>query len=178
MTVLHPDHDPANYEGFTRFQLEIYDRLATVGIENHLDDNLSMVNDHEMGIVDIDQLASQYQLPVVFTVPTGTRNTSRTTKADTETLTYSISAWVSDYNQPYAMVQAQIIVGNIVNNIENRRSLTDANGNDPLAEDVSKTETTYDFVLNPREERGHLKYGTAKFEVKTKRKIPTGNLVK
>lgn len=181
MSVLGPDHDPSNFEGFTQFHLEIYDRFASTAVEWHLDDNLSMVNAHELGIVDIDQLVSQYNLPVVFTIPTGTDNQSRTTHADTEILTYSVSAWVADWNQPYALIDAQVIIGNIINNVENNRTLTNQNGEDPLAEDAGKVESSFDFQLNPRQERGHLKYGTAKFEVKTKRKIPvppTSNTIK
>lgn len=175
--VLHSDHDPADYSGYTEFFLRIYDRFASVAVENHLSGNLSSINAHEQGVVDIDQLVSQYNLPAVFTVPTSTSNESRTTGADTELINFSVSVWVSDYDQQYAMIEAQTLIGEIVNNVEQRRSLTDANGDNPLAEDVTKTGTEFDFVLNPRRETGHLKYGTADFQVKTKRQIPTGNVV-
>lgn len=178
MSVLHADHDPSNYEGYTRFVLEIYQRFANVAVEWHLDDNLSSVNAHETGIVDMDQLASQYDLPVIMTIPTGAEGSPRTTAADEEILSYSVSAWVADYDQPYALTEAQILISEVVNNVEDNRSLADQNGENPLAEDATKISTDYDFALNPRRERGHLKYGTARFEVKTKRRIPAGNIIK
>lgn len=112
--ALHPDHNPANYEGFTQFQLEILERFRAVAVDNHLDvGNLDgagdhpTVNAHETGIVSGEQLFRQYDLPIAITVPTGTETESRTMGADTATLTYSVSAWVSDYDQPYGMTEAQ-----------------------------------------------------------------------
>lgn len=172
MTILHADHDPTNYSGYTQFFLELYDRFAQVAVEWHLDGNLSAVNAHELGIVDIDQLVSQYDLPVIFTIPTATEGAARTTGADEETLSFSVSAWVSDFDQPYALTEAVVLISEVVNNVENNRTLTDQNGDDPLAEDATKIGTEFDFALNPRRDRGHLKYGTATFEVRTKRLIP------
>lgn len=178
MTVLDTDHDPSNYSGFTAFQLEIFDRFATVAVQDALTTgnldgtgNNPDVRAHETGVVDGETLLSQYDLPMVMTIPTGTTTDARTTGADTARLTYSVSAWVSDYDQPYGLMEAQIIVGNIVNNVENNRTLVSSAGGDPVAEDTSLIETTYDWEFNVEPQR-HLKYGTADFEVRTKRKIP------
>ena len=179
-STLHPDHDPANYAGFTRFQLRILDRFRRVAVDDHLQEgNLDGTGDspevtaHETGIVSSEQLFRQYDLPIAITIPTGTTTESRTMGADTARLTFSTSAWVSDYDQPYGMTEAQVIVGNIVNNVEENRTLFDGQGQDPLAEDTTLVSTDYDFVLNAGVQSSrHLKFGTAEFEVRTKRRLP------
>lgn len=178
MSVLDEKHQPENFTGFTRFQLEIYERFAAVAVENALTDgNLDGtganpdVKAHETGVVDGQTLMSQYDLPIVLTIPTGTTTEARTTGADTARLTFSVSSWVSDYNQGYGLIDAQVIIGNVVNNVEDNRTLLDANGTTPLAEDTTMTETTYDWQFNVEPQR-HLKFGTADFEVRTKRNIP------
>lgn len=175
MPVLHPDHDPSNYEGFVAFHLEIYQRFANTAVEWHMEpgENLESLRSHELGVVDVEQMLTQYETPVAFTIPTGTSNESRTTAADTEFLDFTVSVWVEDYDQPYALIEAQILTDTVVNNVENNRTLVNKDGENPLAEDVSKQSTSYDFQLSPVPDRGHLKYGTARFQVKTKRRIPT-----
>lgn len=62
-----------------------------------------------------------------------------------------------------------------MNNVEANRTLLDSTGADPLAEDTTLVNTSYDFILNAGVQSArHLKYGTADFEVRTKRRIPSG----
>lgn len=177
-TPLHPDHDPANFEGFTAFQLELYERFLNVAVEwpmqsGNLDGSGATPGPtaHITGVVSSEQLLRQYDLPVIITIPTGVETEARTTSADETTLSFSTSAWISDWDQPYGLIAAQIIIGNIVNNVESNRSLTDREGADPLATNARPVSTSYDFALNVQPNR-HLKYGTADFEITTKRQLP------
>lgn len=171
-------HDPTDYEGFTRFHLELLERFREVAIDRHLDDgNLSGAGEtpdvtyHETGVVDERQLLAQYDLPIVISIPTGVESDARTMGADETRLSVSVSAWVADYDQPYGLAEAGVIVGNIVNNVEQSRRLTAADGTEPLAADTTLQGMDFDFALNVTDKR-HLKFATADFEVSTKRRLP------
>jgi hypothetical protein len=175
------DHDPASFEGFTRFLLEIWQRFHEVAVENHTQDgNLdgSGVNPdvvhHITGVVDGDQLLRDYPLDqgaVVMTLPTGVETETQTTAADRTTIDFSVSAWVSDVDQMWGLVHASIVAGNVVNNVESNRSLTAPDGTDPLAVDTTFVDQDFDFALNVSQNR-HLKYATSRFRVITKRRVP------
>jgi len=171
-------HDSANYEGFTRFHLELLERFRRVAIDDALESgNLSGAGDnpdvsyHETGVVDERQLLAQYDLPIVISIPTGIPTEPRTTGADETRLEVSVSAWVADYDQPYGLAEAGIIVGNVINNVEENPSLTLPDGSDPLASDAKLQRMDFDFALNVQDKR-HLKFATADFEIATKRRLP------
>lgn len=178
MSILENEHDPNNYSGFTKFFLKIYKRFAKVGVDNHLDTgNLDGtgsnpdVHAHITSVTDTEHLYSHFDFPVIFTVPTGTSSDARTTAADTVELDFSVSAWVVDYGQQYGFTEAQVIVGNVVNNLEENRNLLNQDSRDPLAEDTTLNTTR--FGPEPDTEIQYpLKYGTATFTVRTKRYIP------
>jgi len=173
-----------DYEGFTEAHLEVLERFRDVAIDNHLDTgNLDgtgsspKVNHHIKGVVDSNQLLNQYDLPVVMSVPTGVGDNTRNIKSNDTTYGFSVSAFVADYDQQYGLEYAQVIIGNIVNNVENNRSLkTKPTGDDPIAKDAGLQDgadaVSFDFALNVQGEQIHLKYGTADFQVETKRQIP------
>ena len=143
-------HDPEDYSGFTEFHLEILSRFRDVAVDNHLQDgNLDGstgawpdVNAHIKGVVD------------------------------QETLSFTVSAWIADYDQAYGLEEALVIIGNVVNNLEENRNLESQSGaGDPLAEDVRKTGSDMDFALNVQPQT-HLKWASADFEVRTRRRKP------
>lgn len=176
--------DPADYDGFTAAHLEVLSRFRDVAVDNHLDNgnldgsgtNPDVVH-HIKGVVSAEQLLNQYELPVVMSVPTGVGDQPRNIKANDSDYRFSISAFVSDYDQQYGLEYAQVIIGNIVNNIENNRTLQSSPGaGDPIAKDAhlapGADAVTFDFALNVQGERIHLKYGSADFVVETKRQKP------
>lgn len=176
-------HDPADYDGFTAAHLEVLERFRDVAVDNHLSTgNLDGsgvnpdVKHHIKGVVSAEQLLNHYELPVVMSVPTGLGDQPRNVQANDTTYGFSVSAWVADYDQQYGLEQAQIIIGNVVNNIENNRTLQKSDGTDPIARDAHLASgddaVSYDFALNVQGEQVHLKYGTADFTVETKRRKP------
>lgn len=174
-------HDPANHSGFTEAHLEVLERFRDVAVDNHLQNgNLDgsgstpKVNHHVKGVVSAQQLLNHFDLPVVMSVPTGISDSPRTVGSNDTGYGFSVAAWVSDYDQAYGLEQAQIIIGNVVNNIEQNRELAKPDGSDPIARDTSldgSDAVTFDFALNITE-NAHLKYGTADFRVETKRRKP------
>lgn len=175
-------HDPGDYDGFTEAHLEILERFRDVAVDNHLDNgNLDgsgvnpAVQHHIKGVVSAEQLLNHYELPVIMSLPTGVDDSPRNVQANDTTYGFSVSAWVSDYDQQFGLEQAQIIIGNVVNNIENNRTLQAADGTDPIARDAflaGSDAISYDFALNVDGNQTHLKYGTADFTVETKRRKP------
>lgn len=171
----------ADFEGFTEAHLEVLERFRDVAVDNHLQSgNLDGsgsdpdIQHHIKGVVSADQLLNQYELPVVMSVPTGVSSSARSTAADDTTYGFSISAFVADYDQQYGMEVAQVIIGNIVNNIEENRELSKSDGSDPIARNTTlagSDAVNFDFSLNVQD-RIHLKYGSADFEVRTKRRKP------
>jgi hypothetical protein len=176
--------DPADYDGFTAAHLEVLSRFRDVAVDNHLSSgNLDgsgsnpQVNHHIKGVVSADQLLNQYELPVVMSVPTGVGDEARNIASNDTTYGFSVSAFVADYDQQYGLEYAQVIIGNIVNNIEDNRTLESSPGaGDPIAKDASLTPggdaVSFDFALNVQGEQIHLKYGSADFQVETKRQKP------
>jgi len=173
--------NPGDFDGFTEAHLEVLERFRDVAVDNHLQSgNLDGsgsnpdVQHHIKGVVSSDQLLNQYELPVVMSVTTGVSSTARSTAADDTTYGFSISAFVTDYDQQYGLELAQIIIGNIVNNIEENRELAQADGSDPIARNTTlagNDAVNFDFSLNVGNQI-HLKYGSADFEVRTKRRKP------
>lgn len=172
-------HNPEDYTGFTKAHLEAFSRFRDVAVDNHLDGgNLDGsganpdVQHHIKGVVDQETLLNQYELPVVMSIPTSGSSTPRTTAADDTEFRFSVSAWVSDYDQAYGLEKAQIIIGNIINNVESNRNMESAPGaGDPIARDAGldgPDAVSYDFALNVQPQV-HLKWGTADFVVETKR---------
>lgn len=174
--------DTHDFSGFTEAHLEILERFRDVAVDNHLDNgNLDGtgsnpdVKHHIKGVVDSSQLLNQYDLPVVMSIPTGIADEPRNIQANDTTYRFSVSAFVADYDQQYGLELAQIIVGNVVNNIEENRTLQDETGSDPIAKDAfldGSDAVSFDFALNVEGEQIHLKYGTADFVVETKRRKP------
>jgi len=174
--------DPQDFSGFTAAHLQVLERFRDVAIDNHLSNgnldgtgNNPDIQHHIKGVVDGNTLLSQYELPVVMSMPTGIDDTPRNIQANTTTYGFSVSAWVSDYDQQYGLELAQIIVGNVVNNVEQNRSLKKSDGTDPIATDAhlaGSGSVTFDFALNVAGQKKHLKYGTAEFMVETKRQKP------
>lgn len=174
--------DPANFSGFTEAHLEVLERFRDVAVDNHLSNgNLDgsgsnpTVNEHIKGVVDAGTLRRQYELPVVMSIPTGVGSIPRTIAADDTTYGFSVAAWVTDTDQAYGLELAQVIIGNIVNNVENNRTLESSPGaGDPIARDAGLSgadAVTFDFALTT-ESQWNLKYGTADFTVQTKRQRP------
>lgn len=99
-------HNPEDYTGFTKAHLEAFSRFRDVAVDNHLGGgNLDGsganpdVQHHIKGVVDQETLLNQYELPVVMSIPTSGSSTPRTTAADDTEFRFSVSAWVSDYDQ-------------------------------------------------------------------------------
>jgi hypothetical protein len=174
--------DPADFSGFTAAHLEILERFRDVAVDRHLNGgNLDGtgsnpdVKHHIKGVVDSSQLLNQYDLPVVMSIPTGIGDEPRNIQANDTDYRFSVSAFVADYDQQYGLELAQIIIGNVVNNIEENRTLQDGTGSDPIAKDAfldGSDAVSFDFALNVEGEQIHLKYGTADFVVETKRRKP------
>ena len=176
--------NPSDYDGFTEAHLEVLERFRDVAVDNHLDSgNLDgtgsspTVQHHVKGVVSAEQLLNHFELPVVMSIPTGMSDQARNIQANDTTYTFSVSAFVADYDQQYGLELAQIIIGNVVNNIEDNRSLESSPGaGDPIAKDAhldsGADAVQFDFALNVRGEQIHLKYGTADFVVETKRRKP------
>jgi len=174
--------NPSDFDGFTEAHLQILERFRDVAVDNHLSSgNLDGsgsnpdVEHHIKGVVSADQLLNHYKLPVVMSVPTGLDDEPRNVQANDTTYGFSVSAWVADYDQQYGLELAQVIIGNVVNNIENNRTLQNADGTDPIARDAhlaGSDAVSFDFALNVGTENTHLKYGTADFTVETKRRKP------
>jgi len=176
--------DPSDFSGFTEAELEVLERFRNVAVDNHLDDgNLDGtgshpdVKHHVKGVVSSEQLLNQFTLPVVMSIPTGIGDSSRNVRANDTTYNFSVSAFVADYDQQYGLELAQIIIGNVVNNIEENRSMASTPGaGDPIAKDAhlatGSDAVQFDFALNVQGEQIHLKYGTADFVVETKRQKP------
>jgi len=176
--------NPSDYDGFTEAHLEVLERFRDVAVDNHLDPgNLDgtgsspAVQHHVKGVVSAEQLLNHFELPVVMSIPTGLGDQSRNIQANDTTYTFSVSAFVADYDQQYGLELAQIIIGNVVNNIEDNRSLESSPGaGDPIAKDAHLASgadaVQFDFALNVQGEQVHLKYGTADFVVETKRRKP------
>jgi hypothetical protein len=174
----------SDHDGFTEAHLEVLERFRDVAVDNHLSNgNLDGsgyspdVQHHVRGVVAADQLLNHYDLPVVLSIPTGVGDEARNVRANDTTYTFSISAFVADYDQQYGLELAQVIIGNVVNNVEENRRLESTPGaGDPVAKDAHLTSgadaVQFDFALNVRDERVHLKYGTADFVVETKRRKP------
>jgi len=171
--------DPEDFTGFTRDHLRAFSRFRSVAIDNHLQNgNLDGsgenpdVKHHIKGIVDTNTLLNQYELPVVMSVPTEVSSQPRTTASDDTTFGFAVSAWVSDYDQAYGLEMAQVIIGQIVNNVESNRTLESSPGaGDPIAVDAGLAglnSVNYGFELNV-DSQFTLKYGTAEFEVQIKR---------
>lgn len=174
--------DPSNFSGFTEAHLEVMERFRDVAVDNHLDggnldgsgSNPDVIH-HIKGVVSAEQLLNQYELPVVMSVPTGVGDQPRNIQANDTTYGFSISAFVADYDQQYGLELAQIIIGNIVDNVEQNRTLQKADGSDPIAKDAhlaGSDSVSFDFTLNVAGEKVHLKYGSADFTVETKRRKP------
>jgi hypothetical protein len=181
--VRQSEFDPSDYDGFTAAHLEVMQRFRDVAVDNHLDDgNLDgtgvnpQVNHHIKGVVSAEQLLNHYELPVVMSVPGGLGDQPRNIQANDTDYQFSVSAWVSDYDQQYGLELAQIIIGNIVDNIEENRTLQKADGSDPIAKDAhlstGSDAVSFDFALNVNQQQVHLKYGSADFTVETKRRKP------
>lgn len=171
--------DPEDFTGFTRDHLQVFSRFRSVAIDNHLDGgNLDgtgsnpRVKNHIKGVVDANTLLNAYELPAVMSVPTGVSSQPRTTAADDTDFGFAVSAWVSDYDQAYGLELAQVIIGNIIDNVESNRTLESEPGaGDPLARDAGLdglNAVNFGFELNV-DSQFHLKYGTAEFTVETKR---------
>jgi len=177
--ALHPDHDPGNFSGFTRFLLEAFQRFRTVAVDNPMSDgslsgsgSAPQVNAHETGVISGEQLLNQYRLPIVISIPSNVSTTPRTTGADTTEITFSVSAYVSDFDGPYGLIQAEIIMGEIINAVENNRRMADPGGDGrPLASDCRFDNLQADFRLNVTPQ-AHLKFVTADFHMETKRRLP------
>jgi len=174
--------DPADYDGFTAAHLEVLSRFRDVAVDNHLSGgnldgtgtNPDVVH-HIKGVVSAEQLLNQYELPVVMSIPTGVGDQPRNIKANDSDYRFSISAFVSDYDQQYGLELAQIIIGNIIDNVEQNRTLQKSDGSDPIARDAylaGSDSVSFDFALNVNQQQIHLKYGTADFTVETKRRKP------
>lgn len=174
--------DPQDFSGFTEAHLQILERFRDVAVDNHLSSgNLDGsgsnpdVKTHIKGVTDASTLLRQYELPAVMSMPTGVDDQPRNIQANDTAYGFSVSAWVSDYDQQYGLELAQVIIGNIVNNIEENRTLQKTDGTDPIARDAhlaGSGSVTFDFALNVGGQKKHLKYGTAEFIVETKRRKP------
>ena len=175
--------DPGDFSGFTAAHLEVLERFRDVAVDNHLDGgNLDGTGDnpdvkhHVKGVVSSEQLLNHYELPVVMSIPTGVGDQPRNIQANDTTYGFSVSAFVADYDQQYGLELAQVIIGNIVDNVEQNRTLQTSAGGDPIAKDAALSPggdaVTFDFALNVNGEQIHLKYGSADFVVETKRRKP------
>lgn len=175
--------DPANHSGFTAAHLEVLSRFRDVAVDNHLSSgNLDGsgsnpdVKAHVRGVVSADHLLNHYELPVVLSIPTGVGDQPRTTAANDTDYSFSVAAFVADYDQQYGLELAQVIIGNVVHNVEQNRTLQKTDGTGSIARDAHLAEganaVTFDFTLNVADSGIHLKYGSADFVVETKRRKP------
>lgn len=166
-------HDPANYDGFTQFYLEILDRFRDVAVDNHTgsSDNLSMINDHIRGVTDPETLLSQYELPVVMSYPVATEPDKATIAADRGQVGMQVVAWTANYEQVTALEDAIIIAGNVVNNVEADRELVNGTGR-ATATDIDVREFSPDFTLQTGNTNAFLKFCQVTFDVQYKRKQP------
>jgi len=165
-------HDPANYDGFTQFYLEILDRFRDVAVDNHTDSgNLSMLNDHVRGVTDPETLLAQYELPVVMSYPVATEPDKATVAADRGQVGMQVVAWTANYEQVTALEDAIIIAGNVVNNVEDDRELVDGTGR-AAATDIDVREFQPDFTLQTGNTNAFLKFTQVTFDVQYKRTQP------
>jgi len=166
-------HDPANYDGFTQFYLEILDRFRDVAVDNHTGSsgNLSMINEHIRGITDPETLLSQYEFPVLMSYPTTTTPVKATVASDRGEINMQVVAWTANYEQVTALEDAIIIAGNVVNNVENDRELVNGTGR-AAATDIDVQEFAPDFMLQTGQTNAFLKFCQVTFNVEYKRRQP------
>jgi len=171
--------DPGDFSGFTEAHLEVMERFRDVAVDNHMDGgNLDgtgagpQVNAHIKGVVDANTLRRQYELPVVMSIPTGVGSSPRNIAADDTTYGFSVAAWVTDTDQAYGLELAQIIIGNIINNVESNRTLESSPGaGDPVAEDVTWNSLEPDFQFS-EDESMVINWCSVSFDVTSRRTRP------
>lgn len=177
-------HRAADYTGFTRFQLELMERFRVVAVDYPMaHTNLSGDSDgspevmyHETGVPNLERMLTQYDLPLVITVPSSMESEPATTAADTTTIDVSVSAWVENYDRLYGMTDAGVIISNVVNNVEANRKLVlpethPERGNDPLADDVEFNGADFDYQINAGPENVFLSWCSAEFTIESKRRV-------
>ena len=177
-------HRAEDYTGFTRFQLELMERFRVVAVDYPMaHGNLSgegagspLVEFHESGVPTVERMLTQYELPIVISVPTGIESEPATTAADTTSINVSVSAWVENYDRLYGMTDAGVIISNVVNNVEANRAMVlpephEQYGNDPLSDDVEFTGADFDFQINAGPDNVFLSWCSADFTIEAKRRV-------
>lgn len=159
--------DFSNPEGFNAFFEGTVGAFRSEAIDDHLSGgNLDPVNDHITGAVDADTLASQYDFPVVWSVPTNHSPAYATTATDQGTLSMRVVTFAADHDPDVAFKKARVLGGRIVNNVEGSALIVDGRAN------ASKVELA-DFQTDSRPVSGNgavLKFAELAFNIEVERK--------
>lgn len=170
--------DLSNPSGFSKFWNDVVTAFREVAVDNATnsggnlhDGSDPVINDHIKGPVDGQTLASQYAYPVIWTVPQQWVPAYQTNASDQGEMQIQVVAFTMDQDAETGFQKARELLGRIVNNIEDDRSLS--GGSTDAAGSIGRTELTnfqMDFVLSTEGgQRAQLTWGQALFDLHAKR---------
>lgn len=172
--------DLSNPSGFSKTWDDIVTAFREVAIDNamaaggNLHDGSAgepILNDHITGPVDGQTLAAQYAYPVVWSVPQTWTADYRTNASDQGELQVQVVIFTQNQDQDRAFREGRELLGRIVNNVENDRSLS--GGSTDAAGKVGGTWMTnfqMDFTMSTGQgTRAQLTWGQALFQIDAKR---------
>lgn len=167
--------DPANLSGFNQFYFEIVNRFRDEAIDAHIDSgNLSDLTAHVPGIVAPGQLLNHFEPPLVFSVLGTYDGEPRTTLKEQGELNIDVAVFNWDYSRvdPHNLDYTVNLTNIVIDNVEDKRTLTDSTDQHPLANDVAfgPLEPDYEFS---QENNAILQWVSVQFTIDALRIQPT-----
>lgn len=165
--------DPDDLSGFPAHLFTVLGRFRDVAVDNHLSegDSLEDVTYHETGMVDGDTLINTYDPPVVFSVFSGYDSEADTVAKQTDTFSVDVAVFDWNFSREWGLENVIRLCATVVNNVEANRNLTDSDGTDPVAEDVTWSGLEPDFRFSD-DESMVIHWCSVGFEVTTRRIKP------
>ena len=165
--------DTSNQTGFNDAWDQLVSSFRAVAIDNHTDQGeaLEDLKNHITGPTNGQELAAQVAYPVVWTLPTSWNPSYDTVSTDQGVLEIRAVVIGNNTDQQVAFDDARILLGRIVNNIENDPEL--AGAGDPVASRTWLADFQMDDRVNRSgDQRAQLKFATGLFRITAKRILP------
>lgn len=164
--------DTSNLTGFSEHLFKVLDRFRAVAIDNHISGgSLDDLTFHETGMVDGNTLVNHYEAPVVFSVFNNYEGEADTIRKETDTFTVDVAVFGWNFNRQWNLENVVRLIAEVVDNVEANRTLTDSNGQDPVAEDVNWNSLEADFRFSDGNDMV-IHWASVTFEIRTRRLRP------
>lgn len=162
-------YDTPEPGSYNEWWTDIVGAFRSVAIDDHLADgeNLDRLNDHITGPVSSDSLASQYQYPVIWSVPQSHTPAYDTVSTEHGDIQVQVVVFATDVEPDAAFQKARALAGRVIDNVEANRSLViDGTSHG----DVFLDSLQMDFQSYPGSPRAQLKFAQMLFSIDINRR--------